>query len=364
MPYDISQFSPAYGGTINSSGNVVNVADLIDETTGLMKPGSMKAMTFQTGATAIGNGTANDVSGYATLSIDVVISGTATVSFEVSNDNTNYFAIAFTITSSSSTNTVVSATNRGLRFNVSAFKWFRARISAYTSGTVDVTGYASTAQFYQMLNTTTYGNTDSNSATTAMSPVGAYNLMYSTGGAWARQRDVSNITDAWSGGGLATSGLMAYNGTTWDRIRTVAGLGDGLSSTVAGLPSTALHGYNGTGYDRIRIGKTYKWNEYLGLTAGSTFTVWTPTSTKKIRIMGLSVSVSAACALNVRVGTAGSGTRIATFRFAGAGNYYMDFGNGYLATNATTDVLEINNPSASPTSATTDVHVAVWGTEE
>ena len=30
MPYDISQYSPTYGGVINSSGNVVNVADSID----------------------------------------------------------------------------------------------------------------------------------------------------------------------------------------------------------------------------------------------------------------------------------------------------------------------------------------------
>lgn len=30
MPYDITQYNPAYGGTINSSGNVVNVADAIN----------------------------------------------------------------------------------------------------------------------------------------------------------------------------------------------------------------------------------------------------------------------------------------------------------------------------------------------
>lgn len=37
MPYDINQFSPGYGGTINSNGDVVNIADSVDATSKTVK---------------------------------------------------------------------------------------------------------------------------------------------------------------------------------------------------------------------------------------------------------------------------------------------------------------------------------------
>lgn len=389
MPYDINQFSPGYGGTINSSGNVVNIADTLDESTGQFKPPAMKQLTLQSGATAIGNGTPADISGYATLIIQVTISAVATVAFEGSLDGTNYFSISTNSPNATgaSQNTTNAAGTSSWRFNIAGFKFFRARISSFGSGTVDVIGYASTAPFSPQYLTTQAGSSDTNSATNILQAVGAYNLLYD-GTNWVRQRSVISTADGGSGSGLSSTALMGFNGSTWDRVKSVntgqlrttlysstgaeltlltaSTVSDNSSlSTQNGIIVSNLNlGYNGSGHDRVRVGKTYKWNEFLGLTAGSTFTVWTPTSTKKIRIMGLSVSVSGASALNVRVGTAGSGTRIATLRFAGAGNYYLDFGNGYLATNATTDVLEINNPASSPTSATVDVHVTAYGTEE
>lgn len=66
MPYDISQFSPGYGGTINSSGNVVNVADAINST------GEVKTTQQQlTTSVTIANG--------ATVSGAIALGGTTLV---------------------------------------------------------------------------------------------------------------------------------------------------------------------------------------------------------------------------------------------------------------------------------------------
>lgn len=310
-------------------------------------------LTFQSAATGTGNGTAIDVSGYTTLTVDIVISATATVQYETSLDNTNWNPTLSFPFDQTSTTTSTTATRRSLRFNVSSVKYIRFRISSYGSGTVDVSGYASSSPTTQNLPLSGLAGADAASGSSPM---------------------------------LNTSTLlMGYNGSTWDRLRT-SGTGalrtavfdsTGLSAQVSAYTADAMGagyqglcavsfgmGFNGSTIDRVRVSKTFKWNEYLGLTTGTSFTVWTPTSTKTLRIMGMSVSVSGACALNVRVGTAGSGSRIAVLRFAGADNYMIDFGNGYKATNATTDVLEINNPSSNPTSATVDVHVSAWGTEE
>lgn len=57
MPYDINQFSPAYGGTINSNGDVVNVADSVDGTTKTVKTqpyNSTNSVTVSSGQTTSG----------------------------------------------------------------------------------------------------------------------------------------------------------------------------------------------------------------------------------------------------------------------------------------------------------------------
>lgn len=384
MPYDISQFSPGYGGTINSSGNVVNIADTLDEATGQFKPPAMKQYTFQSGATAVSDGTVADVSGYTSLRVYVTIGSTSnTVTGQGSDDGITYFT-QVPITSSTSG---ISASGTYI-YNVSGFKFFRLRVSTYVSSSVTVTGNATVADYVSPVTTGSFGALDTNSQNGVLLGVGAYNLLYD-GTNWTRQGSGSAVSvDNYSGARIGANTLWAWNGSGYDRVKSVntgqlrttvynssgtellyvapASVTDGsaLSSGAGTLVSNVNFGFNGANFDRVRVGKVYKWNEYLALPTNTSFTVWTPTSTKKIRLMGLSVSVSASCALNVRVGTAGSGTRIATLRFAGAGNYFIDFDNGFLATNATTDVLEINNPASSPTSATVDVHVTAYGTEE
>ena len=423
--------------------------------------GNMSSLlTFQSGATGTGNGTAQDVSGYATLILQVTISATATVAFEGSLDGTNYASIS--TNSPNATGASQNSTNAAgisfWRLPVSGFKFFRARISVWTSGTVDVTGYASTAVYAPQYLTSQFGSTDANSATSILQGVGAYNLLFD-GTNWARQRSVTG--DGSAGIGLPSSGLygyngatwdrlrvipassglivsirdvsgnniqtvnagqivttirnssgqeanvssyggsdgqaspngmlatgaysLAYNGTTWDRVRSVntgqlkttlynssgnelaflniATVPDAYNFSTTGIPTVnGAMGFTGTTWDRVRVGKVYKYIEYLNLANATATTVWTPASTKKFRLMGVSISCgSTGNKFHLRAGTAGSGTAFHTFRSTGSAGdtHSFYFGNGYLATNAN-DVLEIYNA----TGATADVWVTAWGTEE
>lgn len=349
--------------------------------------GNMSSLlTFQSGAVAIGNGTAVDVSGYSTLFTQVTISNTATVSFEGSLDGTNYSLIA--TNSQNGTGTSQTTTNAAgtsiWRFNVAGLKFVRFRISAYTSGTIDVTGYASTALFSPLYLTSTFGNNDTNSVSSALQGVGAYNLIFD-GTNWSRQRSATAAGDGNSSGGLPTTSLMGFNGSTWDRVRTandgatVGVLAAGsmvydttgsvfnkqLSALSAGdgnsgnkIATQALMAFNGATFDRQRVGKVYKHIEYLNLADNTGTTVWTPATGKKFRLMGVSVSSSAAGRLALRDNSSGT-DYIARFLYNAADTKTFDFGNGYVSL-AANNVLEIRNNSGTAVS----IWVTAWGTEE
>ncbi len=112
----------------------------------------------------------------------------------------------------------------------------------------------------------------------------------------------------------------------------------------------------------LLVSTSYYNIEFLNLANATATTVWTPASTKKFRLMGVSISCgSTGNKFHLRAGTAGSGTAFYTFRSTGSAGDTQSFyfGNGYLATNVN-DVLEIYNA----TGVTADVWVTAWGTEE
>ncbi len=99
--------------------------------------------TMQSAAAATGNGTAASTAGYASIGVQVVISDTATVSFEATVDGSNWVAVTCVL--SSDLSTASSATASGLyQCNVSGYNSFRARISSYGAGTVDVKSLTTT----------------------------------------------------------------------------------------------------------------------------------------------------------------------------------------------------------------------------
>ena len=99
---------------------------------------------MQSAAVATGNGTALSVTssadgGFVLATIQIEGITTATITFEGTIDGTNWVAIQFTNLNSGSDAT--TATADGLyRATVAGLSQVRARISAWTSGTINVYG--------------------------------------------------------------------------------------------------------------------------------------------------------------------------------------------------------------------------------
>jgi len=97
------------------------------------------AEVLQNAAAATGNGTAIDFKSYHHLTLDVTGTFTATVTFEGTIDDSNWVAIG--LLPSNNGAAVTTATAAGmfkLPVDMCALSQVRARISAYTSGSVTV----------------------------------------------------------------------------------------------------------------------------------------------------------------------------------------------------------------------------------
>ena len=476
MPYDTSAYSPTFGGVINSSGNVVNVGDtldgsgnvkvavqggitvntgdieigavelkdgttdtraVVDSTYGLavdvkringtvttsisgtpsvtVTPTMSGLLTFQTGATATGNGTAIDLSGYNTIVLMNTISGVATVTYEVSQDGTTYVTtVGQNIGTFGSLSATGSATGQ-VRLNISGSKWVRVRISAFTSGTIDVIGYASMASNFYTPYAAAFGGSDTNSAGQTLQGNGAYNLLFD-GTNWVRQRSGTAVGDTTTGTGFTANALWGFNGTGFDRVRTIVGAADGSAGTgvvansnvlyngttynksrdgagVAdgsagtGIQATTLSAWNNGTYDRVRMGNRddyaygllgtvpmgwsstgvytrqrfndLKGNKFLGIgtfTAATEYLVLTPTTGKTFRLMGISVNYTGVGNVFIRDGSGGNFHSMSFAVAKDTQTFY--FGNGYLFGAANNSLYIYNNAT------TGSAWITVWGMEE
>lgn len=101
--------------------------------------------TFQSAAAATGNGTALDVGGLAIVGIQVTGTFVGTVTFEGTIDGSTWATIAARNMSDGAA--VATATAAGLyQVPVAGLVQIRARISAYTSGSITVQGLGVFAQ--------------------------------------------------------------------------------------------------------------------------------------------------------------------------------------------------------------------------
>jgi hypothetical protein len=171
-------------------------------------------------------------------------------------------------------------------------------------------------------------------------------------------------------GAVGASFEYAFNGATWDRVRsgtanadTVAPLATGNIFTIAQLIA-----WNGDAYDRVRIANVY--HSVLATAAGNT-TVWTPPAGEKFRLMGFTISVAGTLAATgvelIQLTDSNGGTVISQHQATvtittptGDTQIGADLGQGYLSA-AANNVLAVNLSSAMLTGG---VAVNVWGTEE
>ncbi len=110
--------------------------------------------TLQSGATANGNGTALAVGGLSsailTVNCSVACSGGTTINFEGSQDTTNFVALnAVQLGSATIASTVVNqgTTITAWQIPIGGLQSIRARISAYSAGTITVTATATAAPY-------------------------------------------------------------------------------------------------------------------------------------------------------------------------------------------------------------------------
>ena len=96
---------------------------------------------FQSAAVATGNGTALDAGGLGLVGVQVEGITTATVTFEGTIDGSTWYAVRVLNVTSGAYATTATA-DALVQVPVAGLDQLRARVSAWTSGTINVTGLA------------------------------------------------------------------------------------------------------------------------------------------------------------------------------------------------------------------------------
>lgn len=230
--FGIDQTTPGTtnGVTVTDGTNVGNI--LKSDGTAAGQNSQMVSGTFleKTGsATGTGSIIASfDVSNYKWAALQLTGFGSATVQFQVSNDNVNFLAIGVynaTATNSSTT----SITSNGAYAGPLQYRYLRIQVTTYASGTL-----VATLEVYTV--PPSLGVLGVNASQT-----GTWNIGGASSAAMADAfaNPTNNSVAAFGG---------VYNGTTWDRARSA---NSAKNTTGTGLPSTAALGFDGTNYQVI-----------------------------------------------------------------------------------------------------------------
>jgi len=115
-------------------------------TTASQSLGAFQTVTLQNAAVAIGNGTTLNVSGMGTAHIAVTGTFAGTVTFETQDASGAW--VSFLVQTLGSTTLQSTTSTTGVfRAGVGGFSAIRARVSAYTSGSITVTAFAENSSY-------------------------------------------------------------------------------------------------------------------------------------------------------------------------------------------------------------------------
>lgn len=184
---------------------------------------------------------------------------------------------------------------------------------------------------------------------------------YWTGSAWA-SRTLPSAGSVTVAAGSAIIGKVGIDQTTPGTTNLVdtelpaaAALADAASNPTSPMVGVCLLLWNGATWDRVRVANTYKPQSTVAI--GTIATVWTPTSGKKFRLMGGSISVSAAGSILFEDNSAGNGTIYQSPKLAADTPFNFDIPGGKLSAAA-------NNVLKATGSTTMNLIGTLWGTEE
>lgn len=243
----------------------------------LAKENPAVATTMQNAATANGNGTSLDVRGFPTSTLNITasvgMSGGTTINFEKSVDDTTWVS-AWCLLEGSNTIAVSTTATGDFTCQHPNYKSVRARISAYSAGTMTVKGYPSTlpvnlpvfnanlisSAFTQTISGTVTANAGTNLNTSALALEAGGNLatvktntdplVTSGGGGYVRQDSTATIAKE-TGGNLAS--VAGATGATGAAVPSRASY-DGVIAATA-LPTAATAG-NLTGSIADKYGRS------------------------------------------------------------------------------------------------------------
>lgn len=114
--------------------------DYIPQTTdqyGLLQTGPDSLTLSPAGVTSATTIFSQDLTGYESISVQVTSAGSATITYECSDDNTTWYTSAGNATSGTA-GAETTSTSLSIRLFPRRARYFRARVSAYSSGTVTV----------------------------------------------------------------------------------------------------------------------------------------------------------------------------------------------------------------------------------
>lgn len=219
-------------GTANSTGNAL-----------------LSAMTTQSVSfsSSITTGTANlastDAGNYNIVAVQLFQLGTggASIAFQGSNDNTNWYSVPVNRNSVTLSTPFTSTTAADMYTGAIPFRYFRLQLSGQTGGTTSGVVTFKTGNYSPMtiagqiaINGTQAisGNVGSANATGSAVPANAFYIGVGSGG------NLSGVTAPTADALSPTAGIgsfnMSYNGTNWDRVRT--------ANTASGTTGTGLLG--------------------------------------------------------------------------------------------------------------------------
>jgi hypothetical protein len=333
--------------------------------------------TMQNAATGTGDGTALTVTGHGASMIQITGTFVGTVTFEVSGDGTNYEGIYGENTETGTRS--LTATAPGIFiFEVAACQTIRARVSAYTSGSITAKGRAIPAAVPSgnvtisgsSLTGATAMETQGNVAHDGVNvgnPVGIGGyasatepMLVATGdrvNLWLNRNGTLNAVLRDSASNLiATAGtgqLVTTLKTSLGQEPLASVTGDAHSG--AQILGVGSWGYTGSSqWDRVRMANVFKTGAFAsGATPG---TVWTPAAGKKFRLLGAIVMVNSTSVQSLELKDGAGGTTIAHLYVMGHGPILLDWGQGKLSSTAN-NVLEVVYPAI-------ECRILAWGTEE
>ena len=267
----MAQYNPAPPETVevsNDYGNPLPVSGAIAVDT---------AVQLNITGSAAANNTnliSTSCNAYRTVSVQITGTFSGTVSFQVSNDNTNWVSIAGKSAADTSGNYLVSFTSPAIFIgSLAGYQFFRVRFTAYTSGTAIANAYFSKESIPIAAVAASPTNTVTASTTTAATVLYTVNSAASTNAALIKNAGANLYGISVMNASASTRYVRFFNQTTAPTV------GTSVPIMVVAVPATSSKEIDYTPAARFGTGLS------VAITGGATATDSTAVAAGDVQLM-------------------------------------------------------------------------------